>query len=476
MTLGSLAYLGVVLVAPLTLLVRSAWPFTLAPVESRALVHSLSAGLGMAAVLALLGTALALLLARTVAPALLLALLLVGRASLARGVLGLGFAPGPLAAGLSLLFDLLPFAAILLGLRLRSWPRALDDTIADLGGGSWERLRTVAWPHLRPGLLVIGLWISLQVLGDVIAFESAGGGHLYTPGLLVRDALVREAAFARGLAGILFMLALALICAWMFARELDAAGRIDWRPLPPASLGLRALGWGMFALMLAVPLAASWGPRSTGFGPRDAALLALAGRSLGLALTLALLSATLGLALALLCRGLPQRGRSWIALALLTPLAIPPSVLGLLALQLAAALGLRPGLTLTVLGLLGPCLALAFICLRLAVMAIPAGLSDAAADLGADARERLRLLWLPAMQPALLAVVLVVTAWVLAQAAIPSFSSGPGGDTLAVALTIHARAGDLELVRRWSSFSLAVPALALLALATLSAARTRRPA
>jgi ABC-type spermidine/putrescine transport system permease subunit II len=116
--------------------------------------------------------------------------------------------------------------------------------------------------------------------------------------------------------------------------------------------------------------------------------------------------------------------------------------------------------------------ALGFIAARVLISAIPAALLDAAADLGASGGDRIRLVWLPLGRPALIVAAMVVLAWVIGQAAIPAFTSGPGGDTLAVALTIHARAGAMELVRRWSL--VLVLAAIVCAIAVERVARRRR--
>ena len=107
---------------------------------------------------------------------------------------------------------------------------------------------------------------------------------------------------------------------------------------------------------------------------------------------------------------------------------------------------------------------LAYIAARLLLATIPEALVDAARDLGAAGLDRLRTLWLPLGRPALLVATLVAFAWALGQAAIPSFTSGPGGDTLAVALTIHARAGSMAVVRRWSLVLVVLPVSAAVAI------------
>ncbi|EDM76321.1 hypothetical protein PPSIR1_18482 [Plesiocystis pacifica SIR-1] len=208
-------------VAPLLVLGELADPFELADYERAAVARAWSRGLLLALGVATLSAALAVPLARAASPLALLGLLLVSRSHLAMGVLALGLAPGPGAATLTLVLDSLPLAALLVGLRLRTRPRARIDAAADLGASWLERAWTFELPHLAPALLAAWSWALLQGLGDVVAFELAGGGHSYTPGLLIRDALLREQAGARALAGVLGILVVALPCAWMVAGELE---------------------------------------------------------------------------------------------------------------------------------------------------------------------------------------------------------------------------------------------------------------
>ncbi|PRP91722.1 spermidine/putrescine ABC transporter membrane protein [Enhygromyxa salina] len=454
----ALAWLVVVVVVPLAVLVDAAAPVDLRPIERVAVGRAMARGLGLSVIVATAGCGLALALARTIPPVVILGLMLVSRSILAQGILALGLSPGPLAAVVALILDVAPIAALLLWLRLQTRPLALIEAAADLGAGAWARARAIEWPHLRPAVLAAWVWGLLQSLGDVIAFELAGGGHSYTPGLLIRDALLREQAPGRALVSILILLGLALPCAWLISRELSSAQRSDWRalPRPPrlASLG----GWTVLVAMLAVPAALLLGRQPEGFGPADRGLAELAASSLVLSAFVAALASAAGFGLALASRRAAWPG--WLGAAVLAPLAIPPSVLGLLTLGAATPLGIRPGPGLTVLALLGPGLGLGFVSARLLTIVIPRGLIDAAMDLGATARERLRLVWLPLGRAALAVSAVVVFAWVLGQAAIPAFTSGPGGDTLAVALTIHARAGSLALVRRWSLILIAAPVLA----------------
>lgn len=479
LALPAVAFLAFV-VAPLLVLGELAGPFELADYERAAVARAWSRGLLLALGVATLSAALAVPLARAASPLALLGLLLVSRSHLAMGVLALGLAPGPGAATLTLVLDSLPLAALLVGLRLRTRPQARIDAAADLGASWLERAWTFELPHLAPALLAAWSWALLQGLGDVVAFELAGGGHSYTPGLLIRDALLREQAGARALAGVLGILVVALPCAWMVAGELEGfeahARRGELAPRSTAPLRARwsgdaALGWALFLVMLAAPAALLLGEHPAGLTARDLELARLGARSLGLAAGVGALASALAFGLALA----PRLARPRLAAAaLLTPLALPPAISGLLTLTAGARLGLGPGPTLTALALLGPTLPLAYLCARPLVAGLPPQLLELARDLGASARERLLRVWLPLGLPAILVAFAAAFAWILGQAALPSFTSGPGGDTLSVALTILARGGALPLVRRWAALSILAPlGLALLAKLAITAT-TRR--
>jgi ABC-type spermidine/putrescine transport system permease subunit II len=444
----ALVYFALVVVAPLAALIDLAWPVSLTPIECEALQRGAMRSLGLAVAVASATTMLAVLLARTIPPVLLLGSLLLGRFVVAHGVLALGLAPGAVAGSMALVVDLAPFAAMIVLLRLRTRPIALLEAAADLGAAPWTRAWQVDWPHLRPALLATFVWVLLQALADVIAFELAGGGHAYTLGLLIRDALIRDDAPDRALVAVVMLLVLALPCAVAIARELTHAEQATVA-LAPAPAWMRTLGWGSFVAILLGPALLLSGAHPRGFGPSDVQLAELFGRTLAIAGVVAVIASAAGFGLAILARRLGARSVP-LTVAVLAPLAIPPSVLGLLILAAATRVGWPPGVALTIAALLGPAVALGFIAARVLISAIPTALLDAAADLGASGRDRMRLVWLPLGRPALIVAAVVVLAWVIGQAAIPAFTSGPGGDTLAVALTIHARAGAMELVRRWS--------------------------
>jgi ABC-type spermidine/putrescine transport system permease subunit II len=229
----------------------------------------------------------------------------------------------------------------------------------------------------------------------------------------------------------------------------------------------------MFVLLASVPARLVFGDQPQGFGASDMLLARLLLRTLGLALGIAMIAAVLGSLLALLSRGLSGVSSRLSATLLVLPIAIPASVYGLLALAVGVELGLRPGVSLTTLALLPSSLALAFLVARVFGSVVPTRLLDAAADLGADPLARLRMVWLPLGRPALAAAAAIVFAWVLGQATIPAFTSGPGGDTLAVGLTVMARGGSLALVRRWALVSVLVPVLAVVLLSVVGRMQAR---
>jgi ABC-type spermidine/putrescine transport system permease subunit II len=450
------------LLLPLAAAVELARGSELTTGEWTAIASAWRQGIGACVAAAAIATVLAVPLALVVHPLALLGLLLISRASEAQGVLAWGLAPGAPAAVLALVVDLAPLAALVVLLRMQTRPTALLEAAADLGAGAWTRAWTIAWPHLRPALLVSFVWALLEGLGDTPAFELAGGGKAYAPGLLLRDAMVHEFAPARALAVLGGLLLVALPCAWLLAGELRNAEGASFRNRPPISTSVRTIGWAVFALLASVPARLLFGEHPSTFAANDLLLARLLARTLALASLVAVLAAVIGSLLAVLARGQSGIGARVSATLLVLPIAIPASVYGLLALAVGVELGLGPGPLLTTLALLPSALALAFLVSRVLGSIVPTKLLDAAADLGAGPLARLRMVWLPLGRPALAAAAAIVFAWVLGQATIPAFTSGPGGDTLAVGLTIMARGGELPLVRRWALVSMIVPILAVI--------------
>ena len=139
-----------------------------------------------------------------------------------------------------------------------------------------------------------------------------------------------------------------------------------------------------------------------------------------------------------------------MAALVLLPLALPSVVYGALMLPAGRLLGIGPGSTLTLLGLLPMRVALAYAGAVLAVAAVQREVVDGARDLGAGPVARLLRIWWPLLAPAGVALGIVGFAHALADGSVPAFTTGPGGSTLAVGMAIVARGGEVEVVPRWA--------------------------
>ncbi len=405
--------------------------------------------LGLAGIVAGLACAAAYPLAIVVPAPLLFGLFLVSPLARALGVLGLGVPPGALAVGLAELGGALPLAALLVLQRLRGLDPRLLRAAADLGASPWIRFCTITLPLLWPALATAGLWTVLVSIGDIATLELAGGGKFYSLGLVLR-----EVAFAMGddalLAAITAaLLGLALPCAYVLLRGISALGRGGVagakaadasrdRLLTPARMPLHLAAWTALAIA-ALPFV---GLVLQMLRPQVAAPvlspLRYAVEPTLRVLPLVAVVATLsGFALALRRSRLPLWAAVWVVL----PLAIPPAVQGILALEMGRFWGIAPGEWLTLWGLFPTCLAIAYLGGTLAVGSLPAALDGAARDLGALAFVRFCRLWSPLLWRSAAGVALVLLALTLGAVSVPAFTSGPGGSTLAIALTILARGG-----------------------------------
>ncbi|MCB9703614.1 MAG: ABC transporter permease subunit [Myxococcales bacterium] len=432
--------------------------------------------LALAATVALLACAGAYPLARALPAPLLFALFLISPLARALGVLGLGLPPGALAVALAELAGALPLAALLVLLRLRALDPRWLEAAADLGAGPWTRWRTITLPLLRPTLASAALWSALVSVGDIATLELAGGGKLYALALLLREVAfsLEDPATLTILSAAL--LALTLPCARALLGAIDALaapgqGHGGAGALPRPRAALRALA----ALAAAIAVLPALGLARLAFStPKDMSL----GTSIGAAIEasarthppLAALAAIAGFALAL---RRPRLGPRLGALLVL-PLAIPPAVQGILALEVGRAIALPPGELLTLWGLAPASLALAYLAGRLTLAGLPLALDEAACDLGAGPVARLRRLWIPLLGRPAAGVALVLLALLLGAVSVPAFTSGPGGSTLAVALTILARgsgSGAVALV----TLTLALAPLLLVPLAARLGGPRRRP-
>lgn len=404
----------------------------------RALALGLGLGLG--------ATALAYPIARAVPAPLLVGAVMVTPTARALGVLGLGLAPGTTAAALALGAGAMPLAALVVRLRLQARPKRWLEAAADLGASGWARAWWIERPHLRPALATAAAWVTLQVLGDVTVMRLAGGGMVYGPGLLARDALLRDGGPGRALLVVLVLLGVALVVAARLAHDLRAVPGGTSRAFTPARGVLRGLGWGLWIASLAPLVGLVPGILATPSTARGAQrLLSLVPSTLMLALGVSLVAVVVAFGLVLSLR----RRSPWApTVALLLPLALPPSVLGSLWLGAAARLGLEPGDLLTAIALLPAAVALAYLAGLLLLRAVPASLPAAAADLGAGPGARLALVWWPLARAALVVTALLTLAWIVGEPSIPAFTAGPGGSTLAMGLEVLAHSGDVGTLHR----------------------------
>lgn len=434
-------------VVPLAGLIEATWSATgTASAGEAAVLRSTGRALALGLGVGVGAAALAYPIARVVPAPLLVGAVMVTPLARALGVLGLGVAPGTLAAALALGAGALPLAALVLRLRLAARPSRWLEAAADLGASGWARVWWIERPHLRPALATAVAWVTLQVLGDVTVLRLAGGGKAYGPGLLARDALLRDGAPGRALLVVLMLLVVALVVAGRLAHDLRALPGGVSRAFGPTRGALGGLGWGLWLASL-VPLAglvpAIVTMPATSRGTQRLISLLPATLVLGIGVSVIAVVLAFGLVLSL------RRRSPWApTVALLLPLSLPPSVLGSLWLGAASHVGLQPGNVLTAIAMLPAAVALAYLAGLLLLRAVPASWPAAAADLGAGPGQRLRLLWWPVARAALVVTALLTLAWVVGEPSIPAFTAGPGGSTLAMGLQVLAHGGDVGTLHR----------------------------
>lgn len=438
----------VAVVVPLLVLLEAAQGSMGSGVDRAAVLGSTSRALGLGLGVGLGAAALAYPVARAVPVPLLVGAVMVTPLARALGVLGLGMTPGTTAAAVALGAGALPLAALVVRLRLQARPARWLEAAADLGASAWARAWWIERPHLRPAWITATAWVALQVLGDVTVLRSAGGGKAYGPALMARDALLRDGAPGRALLVVLVLTAVALVVAARLAHDLRAltgGGAVRGGPAP-VSGPLRGLGWGLWLASL-VPLAGLVPAIvSVPADPRGVErLVSLIPSTLGLAGGVSVVAVALAFGVVLALR---QRSAYVPTLALVLPLALPPSVLGSLWLGAATHLGVQPGDPLTAVALLPAALALAHLATLLLLRAVPPSLPTAAADLGAGPWARLVLVWWPAARAALGVTMLLTLAWIVGEPSIPAFTAGPGGSTLAMGLQVLTHGGDVGSLHR----------------------------
>ncbi len=416
----------------------------------------------------LLATAAGWWIARSVPPALVIAAALVSPMSRSLGWLALGIRPGLVAFALAQFSVLTPMAAVIIMMRAHTLPAQPLQAARELGASRLQRCWRISWPHLRPALLLAFAWCVLQVVGDVVVADLAGGGKIYGPAVIARDALIRDAAPMRARVVIVAMLVVALLLASAVRRELDVFDtRLDDRhEQAPVDRDVAVLGWAAFLITL-VPLLALL-PAAVGLMPTTSstALARLLPVTLILAIGLGLCVALLGSLVA--GAQTEQRfqsdahTRTNMSNWLLVPLVVPSSVLGSAWLSAAPSLSLRPGFLLTALALSAPLVSLSTLAARLSLRRISRMEWDAARDLGAGLVARARYLAGPIVVPMLVILAALGFAWVLAQDAIPAYTGGPGGTTVAMGLANTAKRGDVATLHRWLIVLSTAPSLVLL--------------
>lgn len=163
---------------------------------------------------------------------------------------------------------------------------------------------------------------------------------------------------------------------------------------------------------------------------QDSLLWESARNSLLIAAVSALLATALGTmaALALYRHSVP--GRSAVEGLLYLPLVLPDLVLGVGALILFTAMGLRLGLSTVLAAHVGTSLSYVVLVLRARLEDIDRSLEEAAADLGATPWQTMRHITLPLLAPGILAGALLAFTLSLDDFILSFFTAGPGATTL----------------------------------------------
>lgn len=409
-------------------------------VAARVIAVSLVRGL----VLSALTLAVAWPVSRFVPSVWLLASALVPVAGRAYGILAMGVPPGLLAYSVTHVTAAAPVAALLLQLRRRSLPAGSLEAARELGASPLQRWVWIELPHVAPAIGIATLWSLCQSLGDVVNGTIAGGGRIYGPGVMIRDAILVDAAPLRvALVTTALTLLAALVGTWI-VRELLATRRSEseaGRPASTASLGSRGwIGAGLYFAMLA-PLV---GLATIATVPHDGrsirALWDAAGATLVDATAAAVPAVAIALVLAVIV--LERSVIGWGGM-LLVPIVLPSALVGAVAASSARLVGVRPGLLLTTSGHLVHSVSLAFVFVLIAAASISPREAEAARDLGAAWQTRFRWLWIPALAPVAAVACVLAFSQIVFDASIPTFTAGPGGTTIAVVLATVARSGDV---------------------------------
>lgn len=435
---------------------------SITPSELIALLKAAATSSTIATPIALLVAILAVPVAIAVPGPWLVAAFLLGSGLRAYGTLALGFSPGRLAIGVTWVSAMLPLAAALVQLRWMTLPIAHLESAADLGARPRQRFRWIVWPYLRPSLVLAVAWVMLQILGDTLVADIAGGGKIYGLGVAIRDAALRDGRPARASTGLLGLLLPSFGVTWVASSEIMRMTTSTSRRPPLRNLSLRWLGRIIFILSL-LPAAglARWAFQPGPWQP--ATIVTSLGPTVIVGAAGALAGTVVGGSLAYLQRLQPKR---WLIAWLGLPLVLPPGVFGALTLQ-GWGSWIGPGYPLSILAIIPTCSAIGFLITWLAVASVPRALEDAMADLGARLGTRLRQLWLPFSTAALGSAALVCFGWVASESESAAFCAGPGQTRIATAFVIQARTGETRPVGGFG--------VSFLGISFLAASLWRRP-
>jgi spermidine/putrescine transport system permease protein len=297
---------------------------------------------------------------------------------------------------------------------------------------------------MAPAIAIAMLWSLCQSLGDVVNGTIAGGGRVYGPGLMIRDAIHGDPAPLRVAVMTTTMCLLAAMVGFWIVREFLEVRR-------RGSTGVRRgdttgsaphpwIGAVLHAAML-VPLVGLVFGLSTPSSARSRlALWDSLGTTIVDAGAAALPAVVIAVVLAI---AVLDRGSAGWGGMLLVPIVLPSALVGAVAASCARLAGVRPGLLLTTCAHLVHAVSLACVFILVSAASIPPDEPAAARDLGAGWWTRARWLWWPALSPVAAVAAILVMALVVFDPSISSFTAGPGGTTMAVVLATIARSGDV---------------------------------
>lgn len=182
--------------------------------------------------------------------------------------------------------------------------------------------------------------------------------------------------------------------------------------------------------------------------------------SLIIAAATALIATILGTATALALNRTRVPGGMLVETLLYLPLVLPDIVLGVGALVLFTALGIKLGLTTILAAHVGTSISYVVLVLRARLADMDQNLEDAARDLGATPWQTMRHVTLPLLLPAILAGGLLSFTLSLDDFILSFFTAGPGATTLPLRIYGMVRTGLTPEVNALSTVLLLLTGLA----------------